>query len=176
MSNILDKHAPFKKITKYKLKFRTTPCITPALQKSFLINFFFLNHVKKNAITQKNELRNNYRIHRNLISTLMKRNKKNYYSKYFESNVTNNKNTWKGIKSIISMRSSSSITPTLLTFQNETIDNPKRIANILNSYCSTIGEKTQTQKNIHIKITLITSQTKTRILFSSHQQTKKKLN
>ena len=106
----------------------------------------------------------------------MKRNKKNYYSKYFESNVTNNKNTWKGIKSIISMRSSSSITPTLLTFQNETIDNPKRIANILNSYFSTIGEKTQTQKNIHIKITLITSQTKTRIPFSSHQQTKKKLN
>ena len=150
--------------------------VLPLHYRNLFLLIFFLNHVKKNAITQKNELRNNYRIHRNLISTLMKRNKKNYYSKYFESNVTNNKNTWKGIKSIISMRSSSSITPTLLTFQNETIDNPKRIANILNSYFSTIGEKTQTQKNIHIKITLITSQTKTRIPFSSHQQTKKKLN
>ena len=41
------------------------------------------------------------------------------------------------------MRSSSSITSTLLTFQNETIDNPKRIANIFNNYFSTIGEKTQ---------------------------------
>ena len=47
------------------------------------------------------------------------------------------------MKSIISIRSSSSITPTLLTFQNETIDNPKRIANIFNNYFSTIGEKTQ---------------------------------
>ena len=74
------------------------------------------------------------------------------------------------------MRSSSSITPALLTFQNETIDNPKRIANILNNYFSTIGEKTQTQKNIHIKITLITSQSKTQIPFSSHEKTKKKLN
>ena len=32
------------------------------------------------------------------------------------------------------MRSPSSITPTLLTFQNETIDNPKSIANIFNNY------------------------------------------
>ena len=48
---------------------------------------------------------------------MMKRSKENYYSKYFETNLTNVKNTWKGIKSTTSMRSSSSITPTLLTFQ-----------------------------------------------------------
>ena len=53
----------------------------------------------------------------------MKKSKQNYYSKYFESNLTNIKNTWKGTKSIISMRSSSSFSPTLLTVQNETIDN-----------------------------------------------------
>ena len=64
----------------------------------------------------------------------MKRSKQNYFAKYFESNLANIKNTWKGIKSIISMRSSSSITPTLPTFQNETIDNPKRITNIFNIY------------------------------------------
>ena len=42
----------------------------------------------------------------------MKRSTQNYYSKCFESNLTNIKNTWKGINSIISMRSSSSIIPT----------------------------------------------------------------
>ena len=73
----------------------------------------------------------------------MKRSKQNYYSKYFEGNLTNIKNTWKGIKSIISMRSSSSTTPTLLTFQNETIDNPKKIVNIFNNYFSAIGKRTQ---------------------------------
>ena len=73
----------------------------------------------------------------------MKRSKQNYYSKYYESNLTNINNTWKGIKSLISIRSSSLITPTLLTFQNETIDNPKSIANIFNNYFSTIGKKTQ---------------------------------
>ena len=41
------------------------------------------------------------------------------------------------------MRSSSSITPTLLTFQNETIDNSKRIANVFDNYIRTIGKKSQ---------------------------------
>ena len=103
------------------------------------------NYIKKKDITQKNELHHNYRIYRNIISTLMKRSKQNYYSNYFESNLTNIKNTWKDIKSTISMRSSLSITPTLLTFQNETIHNPIWIANIFNNYFSTIGEKTQTK-------------------------------
>ena len=74
---------------------------------------------------------------------MMKRGNQNYYSKHFESNLISTKNTWKGIKSIISMGSSFSITPTLLSFQNESIDNPKRIANIFNNYFDTVGEKTQ---------------------------------
>ena len=43
---------------------------------------------------------------------------------------------------MISMKSSSSISETLLTYQNESIDNPWRIANILNNYFSTLCEKT----------------------------------
>ena len=128
----------------YKLKFITKRWIAPALQKSISIkNKIFKNYIKKKYLTQKNELHNNYIIYRNLISALMKRSKQNNYTKYFENNLTSIKNTWKEIKSIISMRSSSSITPTLLTFQNETIDNPKRIANIFNNYFSTIGKKNQ---------------------------------
>ena len=128
----------------YKLKFKTKRWIAPALQKSISIkNKIFKNYIKKKYLTQKNELHNNYIIYRNLISALMKRSKQNNYTKYFENNLTSIKNTWKEIKSIISMRSSSSITPTLLTFQNETIDNSKRIANIFNNYFSTIGKKSQ---------------------------------
>ena len=85
---------------------------------------------------------------------MMKKGKENHYSKYFETNLTNLKNTWKGIKSTISMRSSSSITPTLLTFQNETIDNPNRIANIFINYFSTIRKKTQAKmKYLHTNYT-----------------------
>ena len=93
MNNIFGKHTQFKKITKYKLKFRTKPSIIPALQKFISIkNKIFKNYIQKKYITQKNELYNNYKIYRNLISALMKRSKQNYYSKLLESNLSNIKN------------------------------------------------------------------------------------
>ena len=52
------------------------------------------------------------------------------------------------------MKSSFSNSPTLLTFQNENIDNPGRIENIFNNYFSTIGENTQAKmKHSHEKYT-----------------------
>ena len=40
------------------------------------------------------------------------------------------------------MKSSSSNSPTLLTYQNKNINNPERIQNIFNNYFSKLGEKT----------------------------------
>ena len=130
-----------KRISKYKLKFKPKPWITTALEKSISIkNKILKNYVKKKDTSQNYELHND-KIYRNCISTLTKRSEQKYYTKHFESNLNKIKNTWNGIKSAISMRSSWSITPTLLTFQNETIDNPKKIANIFNKYFSTISKK-----------------------------------
>ena len=47
MNDILDKHTPFKKISKYKLKFKTKPWITAALQKPISIkNYLFKKYIK----------------------------------------------------------------------------------------------------------------------------------
>ena len=52
------------------------------------------------------------------------------------------------------MKSCFSDSPTLLTLQNEKIDNHETIANIFNNYFSTIGEKTQAKiKHSHKKYT-----------------------
>ena len=144
MSKILDKHVPLKRLSKYKLKFKTKPWITTALQKSISIkNKLFRDFIDKKDLTQKTELHIKYKSYRNMLSILMKKSKQNYFTMLFENNLKNLKNTWKVIKSIISMKSSSSNSPTLLTYQNENIDNPEIIANIFNNYFSTIGEKTQ---------------------------------
>ena len=49
VNSILDVHAPLKKVNKYKLKFKTKPWITPALQKSISIK----NNLLKKFITAK---------------------------------------------------------------------------------------------------------------------------
>ena len=55
----------------------------------------------------KKECHTNYQKFRNLLSTLMKKNKQAYYDKYFERNWNNVKNTWKEIKSLISLKNCS---------------------------------------------------------------------
>ena len=72
----------------------------------------------------------------------MKKNKQ-AYDKYFERNW-NIMNTWKGIKSLISLKTVASSVPTVLFLDNgDTITNPYDIANTFNNYFASIAETTK---------------------------------
>ena len=74
----------------------------------------------------------------------MKKSKQAYYDKYFERNWNNIKNTWKGIKSLISLKTVASNVPTVLPLDNgDTITNPYDIANTFNNYFVSIAETTK---------------------------------
>ena len=64
---------------------------------------------------------------------------------YFESNMKNLENTWKGIKSIISLKTSTSSSPNLLNLRNELTNDSLKIANVFSNYFSSIGEKIQSK-------------------------------
>ena len=54
MTDLLDKHAPFKRISKYKLKFKTKPWITVVLQKSVSIkSTLFKRYIKLKSPVKK---------------------------------------------------------------------------------------------------------------------------
>ena len=129
---LLDTYAPLKRINKYKLKFQSKPWITLGLQKSISVkNRLLTNYINKKDPILKEEFHNKYKIYRNLLSTLMKKSKQAYY-KYFERNWNNIKNTWKGIKSLISLKTVASRVPTVLSLNNgDIITNPYDIANTL---------------------------------------------
>ena len=66
---------------------------------------------------------------------------KQAYDKYFERNWKNIKNTWKGIKSLISLKTVASHVPTILSLDNcDTITNPYDIANSFNNHFASIAE------------------------------------
>ena len=74
----------------------------------------------------------------------MKKIKQAYYDKYFERNWNNIKNTWKRIKSLISLKTVVSNVPTVLSLDNgKTITNPCDIANFFNNYFTSIAETTK---------------------------------
>ena len=55
----------------------------------------------------------------------MKKSKQAYYDRYFEKNWKSIKNTWKGSKSLISLKTVASSIPTVLSLDNgATITNP----------------------------------------------------
>ena len=74
----------------------------------------------------------------------MKKSKQAYYDKYFERNWNNIKNTWKGIKSFISLKTVAPNVPTVLSLNNgDTITNPYDMANTFNNYFASIAETTK---------------------------------
>ena len=159
---LLDTYAPLKRINKYKLKFKSKPWITLGLQKSISAkNKLLKNFINKKDPVLKEEFHTKYKIYRNLLSTLMKKSKQAYYEKYFERNWNNIKNTWKGIKSLINLKSATSHVPTVLSLDNgDTMTNPYDIANTFNNYFASIAETTKKASNIHINIFQSIFQTK----------------
>ena len=74
----------------------------------------------------------------------MKKSKQAYYDKYFERNWNNIKNTLKGTKSHISLKTLASSVPTVLSLDNgDTIINSFDIANTFNNYFAFIAETTK---------------------------------
>ena len=131
---MLDNIAPFKKTNKYKLKFKSKSWVTLSLQNLISVkNKFLSDFIKKKDPTIKAELYLKHKNHINLISTLWKRSKQNYYKKYFESILNNSKNTWKGIKSVITMKNVISTVPRTLSHGENTITNPCEIANVFSN-------------------------------------------
>ena len=70
----------------------------------------------------------------------MKKSKQAYY-KYFERNWNNTKNTWKGIKSLTSLKTVAFHVPTVPSLDNgNTLTDLYNIGNTFNNYFASIAE------------------------------------
>ena len=70
----------------------------------------------------------------------MKKRKQAYYDKYFEQNWNNTKSTWKGIKSLNSLKVVASSVSVVLSLDNGDSSNPYNIANTFNNYSASVPE------------------------------------
>ena len=122
--------------------------ITVGLQKPISgKNKLLKNFINKKGPILKEDFHTNCKKYRNLLSALMKKRKQAYYDKCLERNWNNIKNTWKWIKSQISLNTLASNVPTVLSLDNaDTIINPYDIANTFNNYSGSIVETTQRNK------------------------------
>ena len=81
MKDLLDRHVPTVKLTKRQAKTKLKPWITFGILKAISKrDFYFRKFVKYKNPVIREELHNSYKTHRNLIVTLTRRSKTDYYT------------------------------------------------------------------------------------------------
>ena len=144
VNEIIDKHAPLKKLNKKELKLREKPWITPDIIKTIKIRDKLLrSYIKANEGKHKEQLHKEYKKCRNKIVSMIRNSKKMHFQNYFAENAKDIKKTWNGIKNIINIRTSTKTQPTSILIDQHLENNPTKIAEGFNSYFSSIAEKLQ---------------------------------
>ena len=88
IDRLLETHLPLKKLNKREWKFLTKPWITQGLQNSIKKkNNRYSQFVKWKNQKLKEFCHSNYKTYRNLLSTLLKRAKEKYLTKFFNENI-----------------------------------------------------------------------------------------
>ena len=126
-----------RKLTAKEREQKIKPWITPTI----IAKIKYKNKLYKKFIKSKNrEIQTQFNKIKNEITSLTRKNKEEYYKKYFSKHDKNLKKIWDGIKEIINIRQKSSSLPTSLNNKGSILTNQKEIANHFNSYFSGIAE------------------------------------
>ena len=84
INNILDIHAPFKKLSKREIKLKSKPWITKGILKSIKIkNKIHKKFLKAKDPIRKENLLNTFKIYRNYINKLIRCSQSSYYQIFF---------------------------------------------------------------------------------------------
>ena len=84
-----------------------------------------------------------YNLFRNRVNRELNKSKKTYYSQYFKDNSNNSKKVWEGIKSIINTKNPNVTAITQLKVNEKIIDEPKEMAESMNTFFTNIGPNTE---------------------------------
>ena len=139
---LLDEFAPYKKVSKKEYKLMLKPWITKEiLQKCKKRDSILKTISKEKDSAKKITLRNDYKKLRNVITKEKRDGKKSYYASYFENNKHKSSKIWKGIRSLVNIKSTKSSNIKLLDEHNNLISDPKKISKLFNHHFATIGSK-----------------------------------
>ena len=139
LNSIVEKHIPLKQLSAKELKQLSKPWITKGLKTSIdMKNKLYRKYLKNRSPYYHSK----FKLYRNKLNHLIKISKSNYYRKYFTSNRSNMKNTWKGIKEIIGYKNGNSSLPSKIisSTDNTELTDCSSIANAFNEFFANVGK------------------------------------
>lgn len=140
--SMVNEHAPMKKLSIRQSKKMNKPWVTKGIRISIDKREKLLNlSTKEKDQNAKNVLRNQYKVYRNQIVKLTRLSKINYYKSYFNSNIKNSKNIWKGVNELIDKNKSRNQDKISLNINGVIYTDPLKVADELNKHFTTIADK-----------------------------------
>ena len=134
---IVEKHAPFKKLSRRQRKLSLKPWITPGLLKS----------IKKKQLLYKSHFINGnsiqkcyYKKYSNKLTRLKFMSKQLYFKDQFEKSKTNPFRSWQLIKSLLPSSKDQCSLPERLKYNNENVTDVNTIVEVLNDHFCNIGK------------------------------------
>ena len=141
---LLDKMAPFKKLTKKEANSKRTPWLTIGLLKSISgRDSLHKKFLKEKNPTKKATLFSLYKTKRNIINSLIRSSKKLFYQNYFQEYQSNAKMTWEGIRQVLNVSKKDLSSPSKLTIDSVDTFDPKIISEKFNDFFVNIGNKVE---------------------------------
>ncbi len=128
-------------VRKYKCKNKTEPRC-PWISRGLLKSINTKNKLYKKYMQKPSEERfNAFKRYRNKLNTLIRKSKKEYYNKRFESVKNNLRKTWKTINSIIGRNKKSNTQTNFIDSNGCAISDPQVISEEFNNFFVNIGPK-----------------------------------
>ena len=141
MNSVLDKHMPWKKLSKRDCKRKYKPWISnEILNKIKDKNRKFNKYAKSKDITRRQTLKNDYRNAQNEITELIRKGKRDYYNRYFTENKTNIHKIWKEINEIVNVKSKVFNSPSTIKSNGKVVSDSQEMATSFNTYFTNIAE------------------------------------
>ena len=120
------------------------PWITKGILRSISNkNALYKRFMKEKNQVKKEVLSSNFKTYKNWLTKIMRASKTNYYVNFFETNKTNLRKTWKGIKTLVNCKAKKLSSPTSLLIDKTVVNDPLTIANSFNNFFGEIAVKTK---------------------------------
>ena len=142
IDNLMDRYAPLKKVSKKQCKMRHKQWVTPGIRKSIhKRNQLYKQFIKCKNAEQKLNLHLQFKSYRNSIVNLLRISKNNHYKRYFNFNIQNSRQLWKGIREIIQNNKSAFSNNISLNINDNLVSDPNIVSNSFNEFFTSVASK-----------------------------------
>ena len=151
LNKLVNKHMPLRKVTRKEQTY----------MKPWINQYLLRKIEKKNKIyrkflkTKRSDYKEEAKRLNNEITSTTRRNKKEYYAKYFADHKNDLKKVWQGIKEIINIKHKSQNSPSCIKIGDKYTTDPTTISNQFNNYFSNIAGKILKEGSTVVKSPLL---------------------